>query len=237
MLVGAVVCAVALPLAVASAGSVGSAGPRDAVRSADSAAPGGSGDSARSGGSGGLAGSGDSARSGGSGGLAGSGDSAGSDNSAGGPEDHGTFPGSGDAKAPSDPGDDAEPGARRSPFPLGLGLSTAARCGPELTAPDGIEAQTCVLTQGEENWARAYYRNATGRALDAVLTLMGPGWRTVRIRCAVGAGDEPASCETPREAGRGPAAEYTAVAEFAGRGGRGPLLLRVGSNSGTVTGS
>ncbi|MGX1131756.1 hypothetical protein RKD49_003946 [Streptomyces glaucescens] len=142
----------------------------------------------------------------------------------------------GDARAPSDWGS-AEPDARRSPFLLGLGLSTAARCGPELTSPDGIEAQTCVLTQNEENWARTYYRNATGRSLDAVLTLMEPGGRTVRIRCAVGAEDEPASCETPREGGRGPVSGYTAVAEFAERGGRGPLLLRVGSNSGPVDGS
>jgi hypothetical protein len=142
----------------------------------------------------------------------------------------------GDARAPSDRGT-AEPDARRSPFLLGLGLSTAARCGPELTSPDGIEAQTCVLTQDEESWARTYYRNATGRPLDAVLTLMEPGGRTVRIRCAVGAEDEPASCETPREGGRGPVSGYTAVAEFAERGGRGPLLLRVGSNSEPVDGS
>ncbi|MEV5310830.1 hypothetical protein [Streptomyces sp. NPDC052610] len=144
--------------------------------------------------------------------------------------------GAGDDRAPSDRGG-AGPDARRSPFLLGLGLSTAARCGPELTSPDGIEAQTCVLTQNEENWARTYYRNATGRSLDAVLTLMEPGGRTVRIRCAVGAEDEPASCETPREGGRGPVSGYTAVAEFAERGGRGPLLLRVGSNSGPLDGS
>lgn len=41
----------------------------------------------------------------------------------------------------------ADPSAD-SPLLLGLGLATAARCGPELTSPDGIEAQTCVLSQG-----------------------------------------------------------------------------------------
>lgn len=135
-----------------------------------------------------------------------------------------------DAKAPS-----AEP--TRSSLLLGLGLATSARCGPELTSPEGIEAQTCVLTQGEETWARTYYRNVTGGELDSVLSLMGPGGRTVQMHCAVGADDEPGTCETPRERTRGAMDAYTAVAEFAGDGGRGPLLLRSGSNSGAPTGS
>ncbi|MEU7083050.1 hypothetical protein [Streptomyces achromogenes] len=122
-------------------------------------------------------------------------------------------------------------GARRSPFLLGIGLATATRCGPALTSPDGIEAQTCVLTQGEDTWARTYYRNATGRSLDSLLTLMGPGGRTVQTRCATGTGDEPATCETPRERLRGRPDAYTAVTEFAERGGSGPLLLRSGSNT------
>jgi hypothetical protein len=129
-----------------------------------------------------------------------------------------------DAKAPS-----AEPS--RTPLLLGLGVATAARCGPEVTSPDGVEAQTCVLTQGADTWARTYYRNATGSALEAVLSFMGPGGRTVQMRCAVGADDEPGTCETPRERGRGGLGEYTAVAEFARAAGDGPLLLRSGSNS------
>ncbi|MGW6642054.1 hypothetical protein [Streptomyces iakyrus] len=114
---------------------------------------------------------------------------------------------------------------------LDPGPSTAVRCGPGLSSPDGIEAQTCVVTRGAETWARTYYRNATGEALDAVLSLMGPGDRSVRMTCAVRAEDEPGTCETPREPTRGNPAAYTAVAEFAERGGRGPLLLRSGSNS------
>ncbi|MFE9020171.1 hypothetical protein ACFYNL_16645 [Streptomyces sp. NPDC007808] len=129
-----------------------------------------------------------------------------------------------DAKAPS-----AEPGD--SPLLLGLGLATAARCGPELTSPEGIEAQTCVLTQGKETWARTYFRNATGGALDSVLSLMGPEGRTVQMRCAGSGEDEPATCETPRQRTRGKPDAYTAVAEFARRAGTGPLLLRSASNS------
>ncbi|MFJ7151212.1 hypothetical protein ACIQVT_23895 [Streptomyces sp. NPDC100445] len=120
--------------------------------------------------------------------------------------------------------------AGRSPFLLGLGLATAARCGPGLTSPDGIEAQTCVLTQGADTWARTYYRNATGDSLDSVLSLMGPGGRTVQTHCVTGADDEPATCETPREHSRGGPDGYTAVTEFAAHGD-GALLLRSGSNS------
>ncbi|WP_329300576.1 hypothetical protein [Streptomyces sp. NBC_00659] len=131
--------------------------------------------------------------------------------------------GAGDDRPPS-------PGPRRSPPLLGLGLATAARCGPELSSPDGVEAQTCVLTQGEETWARTYYRNATGEALSSALTLMGPGGRTVQMNCAMDAEDDPGACETPREHMAGDPGTYSAVAEFA-RSAEGPLLLRSGSNS------
>ncbi|MEU6471677.1 hypothetical protein ABZ927_29345 [Streptomyces massasporeus] len=188
-------CAIALPLAAASAGSIGSAGPKGAVGSKGTV------------GSVGAAGSvGADARASGSGAL-----------------------------RPSPRADDKAPGAHEpsavAHLPvLGPGLSTAVHCGPELSSPDGIEAQTCVVTQGAQTWARTYYRNATGEALDAVLSLMGPDDRNVRMTCAVGAEDEPGTCETPREPARGNPASYTAVAEFAERGGLGPLLLRSGSN-------
>ncbi|MFF4399927.1 hypothetical protein [Streptomyces sp. NPDC001480] len=184
-LAGVVVCAVALPLTVASAGQVGDAR-RAAVRTpgrADAAAPGAG------------------------------------------------------AAAPGADAKDPSTAPTPTPLLLGLGLATAARCGPELASPDGVEAQTCVMTQGAETWARAYYRNATGRALDAVLSFMGPGDRTVQTRCAVGADDEPGTCETPRERVRGVPGAYTAVTEFAARGADGPLLLRSGSNSEVSTGS
>ncbi|MEU1708508.1 hypothetical protein ABZ478_24645 [Streptomyces sp. NPDC005706] len=136
----------------------------------------------------------------------------------------------GDAKVPS-----AAPS--RSPRLLGLGLATATRCGPELSSAEGVEAQTCVLTQGEDTWARTYYRNATGEAMEPVLSMMGPGGRTVQIHCATGSEDEPATCETPREHTRGALDGYTAVTEFAVRGSDEPLLLRSGSNSELTQGS
>ncbi|MEU6943924.1 hypothetical protein ABZ957_01560 [Streptomyces sp. NPDC046316] len=115
----------------------------------------------------------------------------------------------------------------------------ASHCGPDLTSPDGIEAQTCVLTEGPDTWARTYYRNAGGQQLDSVLTLMGPAGRTVQVRCSVPARDEPGACETPRERSRGAASAYSAVAEFAGsgEGGSTPLLLRAGSNMAAPGGS
>ncbi|WP_432165022.1 hypothetical protein [Streptomyces sp. bgisy031] len=118
-----------------------------------------------------------------------------------------------------------------------LGIATQARCGPELASPDGIEAQTCVLTQERDTWARTYYRNATGGPLSSVLTLMEPGGRTVQMHCAVGAQDEPGTCDTPRERTSGEVGDYSAVAEFAGAGDMGPLLLRSGSNAPMPAGS
>src|SRR4051812_23809862 len=99
-LAGIAACAVALPLAVASAGSVGDEG-RSAVRTP---VPDALRDSAR------------------------------------------------DVVSDAAPRDDkaTSAGPARSPLLLGLGLATAARCGPDLSSPDGIEAQTCVLTQGED---------------------------------------------------------------------------------------
>jgi hypothetical protein len=108
-----------------------------------------------------------------------------------------------------------------------------ARCGPEVASPEGVEAQTCVLAEGRETWARTYHRNATGTELAAVLSLMGPDGRAVRVHCVVGAEDEPGACETPRAATAavdGAHEAYTAVSEFASARGEGPLLLRSGSN-------
>ncbi|MFE0651636.1 hypothetical protein ACFVZH_23910 [Streptomyces sp. NPDC059534] len=126
-----------------------------------------------------------------------------------------------------------------SPSAVTAGVERVTRCGPELASPDGVEAQTCVLAEGPDVWARTYYRNAAGQELDAFLTLMAPGGRTVQVRCRVPAQDEPGSCETPRERGRDAATAYTAVSEFAGagEGGGTPLLLRSGSNTADTEGS
>ncbi|MEU5899873.1 hypothetical protein [Streptomyces venezuelae] len=139
--------------------------------------------------------------------------------------------GDGDAKSPL-----PTPTTDPSNAPSEPRAETTSRCGPELSSPDGIEAQTCVLTLGRDTWARTYYRNATGDELTAVLTLMGPGGRTVQMHCEVEAGDEPAACETPHERTAGGAAAYSAVAEYAA-GETGGLLLRSGSNSAPSQGS
>ncbi|MFF0435127.1 hypothetical protein ACFYU9_23175 [Streptomyces sp. NPDC004327] len=129
--------------------------------------------------------------------------------------------------------------AAPSPSPVS---SSGTHCGPELASPDGVEAQTCVVSEGADTWARTYYRNATGQALDAVLTLMAPG-RTVQVRCAAPARDDAGTCETPRERRRRGAVadheDYSAVAEFAGagEGDSTPLLLRSGSNTAEPEGS
>ncbi|MEU8773055.1 hypothetical protein [Streptomyces sp. NPDC048606] len=118
----------------------------------------------------------------------------------------------------------ARPGPERQP-------RTESRCGPELTSPHGLEAQTCVLESEGRTWGRTYYRNTSGHALDAVLTVMGPAGRTVQIGCVVDAGDEPGLCETPRADSAGKRNDYSAIAEFAVPDDEGRLLLRSGSNS------
>ncbi|MFD6284979.1 hypothetical protein [Streptomyces sp. NPDC060205] len=248
MLAVLVVLTVALPLAVASAGPVGRDAPASSsassLSSARASAPSSLGDG-RDGGERDAGGRGADSRNadGRDAGASGSGASgfggsrsggSASGSGPGGPaaggHGSGEAPGSGRADGGAA---DRHPSASERSLTLGVGLATAARCGPELASPDGIEAQTCVLTQGRETWARTYYRNATGDALTSVLTLLAPGDRTVRMYCAVGADDEPGVCETPRQRTVGDASEYSAVAEFAGsaEGADAPLLLRSGSNS------
>lgn len=100
-----------------------------------------------------------------------------------------------------------------------------ASCGPQLTSPAGLRAQTCTIGEDGDTWARTYYANTTGRPLEGVLTLMRPDGRTVQTRCVIAANAPDGSCETPREPTVGGAAEpYAAVAEIAEKGGDRPLL-------------
>ncbi|WP_343067117.1 hypothetical protein [Streptomyces rectiverticillatus] len=194
-LASAVALAVVLPLAAATAGPVGLPGPESARGEHPGKHP-GAGDGLR----------GESA------GLGGPGKNFGKDLGRGlGPdlgEDLGEGLGVGGRPGPG-AGRDAARGGRgtdggwpaASPpltGPAGPAVSASARCGPELTSPEGVEAQTCVLEQGNETWARTYYRNATGAPLRAVLTLMGPDGRTVQVHCRTTASDDPDGCETPR---------------------------------------
>ncbi|MEV7369922.1 hypothetical protein AB0O51_03375 [Streptomyces sp. NPDC090301] len=139
----------------------------------------------------------------------------------------------------ADPASPATPVTPRNTPAAPVSPERVTHCGPELASPEGVEAQTCVLAEGPDTWGRTYYRNATGQNLDAFLTLMAPGGRTVQVRCPVAAQDEPGTCETPRERGRGVVTAYTAIAEFAGtgEGGNTPLLLRAGSNTADSEGS
>ncbi|MFJ5017965.1 hypothetical protein [Streptomyces griseoluteus] len=142
----------------------------------------------------------------------------------------------GGASAEQDVDGDGDGRAASAAVPSSPDRMTRTRCGPELASPDGLEAQTCVLTRGGDTWARVYYRNTTGDALDAGLSLLGPDGRAVRTTCVTGADDAPATCETPREHTWGAGAAYTAVSEFA-RGAEEPLLLRSASNSADLKGS
>ncbi|MGW0751860.1 hypothetical protein [Streptomyces sp. NPDC002587] len=132
--------------------------------------------------------------------------------------------------SPASPAPSVAPSGPERPGPVEQ-PRTDSRCGPEVSSPHGVEAQTCVLVADGQTWGRSYYRNTSGRALDAVLAVMGPGGRTVQIRCALGGGDEPGLCETPKEDSMGAPASYSAVAEFAVPDDEGQLLLRSGSNS------
>ncbi|MFJ7102694.1 hypothetical protein [Streptomyces albogriseolus] len=146
------------------------------------------------------------------------------------------------ASAPAPGGDTSSAGDGHAPArapkadqaPPGTHLATGLRCGPALSSPDGVEAQTCVAVHGEDVWARTYYRNTTGASLDAALSLLGPDGHSVRNRCLAGAGDDPSLCETPRVRLKGEPVRYSAVAEFAAHTGGAEgarLLLRAGSNS------
>ncbi|WP_435602734.1 hypothetical protein [Streptomyces sp. bgisy130] len=118
--------------------------------------------------------------------------------------------------------------------PAGPGLpprsGRTSRCGPQLTAPQRIEAQTCVLAEDGLTWGRTYYRNRTGGPLRAALTLLRPDGTTVQVNCEVAAADAPGLCETPAGATLRRGGPYRAVAEFSDVAGE-RLLLRSGSNS------
>ncbi|MFP8963956.1 hypothetical protein ACLIYP_25875 [Streptomyces nanhaiensis] len=157
------------------------------------------------------------------------------------------------AAAPGEPRPEPAPGTDRSPLPLPHGLlsprasgpsgadlpETSAVCGPRAVSPQGVRAQTCVLTRDGAVWGRMYHRNTTGEALYGALSLLGPGGRAVTAPCELPPDDRAGVCDTPqRRAERKASAgepPYTAVAEIAAPDGGG-LLLRSGSETGGETG-
>ena len=118
------------------------------------------------------------------------------------------------------------------------GAALVSSCGPELTSPEGLTAQTCVLSEEHETWARAYYRNETNSPLRGALTLTRPDGSSLRADCEVAAAGDPGMCETPREKSRqrsmpkadGEGRRYAAMTEVGSLDGE-RLLLRSGSNS------
>ncbi|MEU2720064.1 hypothetical protein [Streptomyces smyrnaeus] len=99
----------------------------------------------------------------------------------------------------------------------------ASSCGLEIVSPEGVAARACVLTEGGDSWARAYYRNPTGDRLPVVLTLHGPDGSLARAHCTLRGDGDPGMCETPR--GRSAKATagkdtYTAVADVSSADGR-----------------
>lgn len=118
------------------------------------------------------------------------------------------------------------------------GAGLVSSCGPELTSPEGLTAQACVLSEEHETWARAYYRNETNSPLRGALTLTRPDGSSLRADCEVAAAGDPGMCETPREKSRqgalpeadGEGLRYSAMTEVGSLDGE-RLLLRSGSNS------
>ena len=116
----------------------------------------------------------------------------------------------------------------------------ASSCGPEIASPEGVEAQTCVLTEDGDTWARTYYRNATNGQLPTVLTLMRSDGRTVQVHCTLPAADEPGSARRHGTRAAGRTAEWGRVLtprsrRSPRRTGRGVCCARVATHPGGTT--
>ncbi|NJP64944.1 hypothetical protein [Streptomyces spiramenti] len=144
----------------------------------------------------------------------------------------GTAPGRGDEGAqPSGPksapgGKATESPADRHADPTDRPGATEAECGPAMSAPRGVEARTCVVTEGTDTWARVYYRNGSGEPLRGELTVRDPGGGSVEVHCDVPATEARGICETPRAptVDDSTAARYSATAELAAPGTDSTLL-------------
>lgn len=137
-----------------------------------------------------------------------------------------------------DGGSPAGPGRASEPAPGGRGASGGPEqpgspagpadtdCGPAIRAPEGVEARTCLVTEGTDTWARVYYRNGSGEPLRGELTVHDPAGGTVEVRCEVPATEAHGVCETPRvpTVDDSAVSSYSATAELAGPGAEGALL-------------
>lgn len=128
----------------------------------------------------------------------------------------------------------AEAGAAGGHSAQQLTGGPAASCGPQVASAEGMQAQTCVLREEHESWARTYYRNRTNSPMRAVLTLMRPDGSSVRAHCTMPAGGAPGVCETPREPTGSQAAAYgqSGAHEADGRSGRESAMAEIGTAGG-----
>ncbi|WP_165983853.1 hypothetical protein [Streptomyces sp. YIM 98790] len=128
----------------------------------------------------------------------------------------GTPPDAGAAGAPHTGVAAPAPGPHHPGSGPGTMAGAGAFCGTEVSSPEGVRAQACVLTQGPETWGRLYWSNDSSRTLTGRLTVHRPDGGRVQVQCTLPPGDEPGTCETPPEPtaaerpGRQP---YLAVAE------------------------
>ncbi|NJQ05488.1 hypothetical protein [Streptomyces lonarensis] len=129
--------------------------------------------------------------------------------------------------APDGPdGADGADGADGPEHPGGASRAADTDCGPAISAPEGVEARTCLVTEGADTWARVYYRNGSGEPLRGELTVHDPAGGTVEVRCDVPATEARGVCETPRvpTVDDSTASFYSATAELTGPGADGALL-------------
>ncbi|MFX4291870.1 hypothetical protein [Streptomyces bohaiensis] len=143
----------------------------------------------------------------------------------------GTQPGDPSRAAPptaTDVEPDTGPDTGESTRGEGHGAAGTAEtdCGPAISAPEGVEARTCLVTEGADTWARVYYRNGSGEPLRGGLTVHDPAGGTVEVRCEVPATAARGVCETPRVPTVDDSAVsfYSATAELAAPGAEGDPL-------------
>ncbi|MCE7080414.1 hypothetical protein [Streptomyces sp. ST2-7A] len=151
-------------------------------------------------------------------------------------------PDSVDPPVPADSGAEDAPGAAGGLAPAGAppggrARSAGVRCGPPVTAPVGLEARACVVTDREGTRARVSHRNDDGRALRVELSLTRPDGRVVTRVCAFPDRLTTGWCETPAQphvavgsAGTGVRRGWSATAELLPADGEVPLLRARGAD-------
>lgn len=111
----------------------------------------------------------------------------------------------------------SSPSATKSvPVPAGSVAVADKLCG-KAAEVQGVRAQTCVEREGNEVWARVYYRNASAEPLMLVLGMVRPGAGagSLQMTCDIDAKSGDGQCDTPRLRTDQPLSAWSAVAEIA----------------------